>query len=1080
MGAGGGDSCEVESRQGLFLRGLLSYYGAMRFLLQLSSAVIFLSSPVFGEEKPGTVDFLEDVLPVLAGKCFPCHGPDKAKRKSGLRLDTAEGIFSTRKSGRRVGKPGDAGSSLLIERVETADPDELMPPADSELVLSPEEAGVLRSWVESGARWKEHWAYKAPERPALPEVKDPGWVRNPIDAFVLSRLEKANLAPAPAASSTTLLRRLWLDLTGVPPGPAELQRSLEDSNPGSWEKVVDRLLASPHFGERSAQDWLDAARYADTTGYAADKPREMWVYREWVIDAFNFDMPFDQFTVEQLAGDMLPGATTSQKIATGFHRNSMQAKGNNPRKEEFRVKGVVDRVNTTGRVWLGISLECAECHTHKYDPISQRDYYRVYALFNNIPHLGEGYGVHGPRLKVPPPRQQEELASLERRRSELLKWQALRAEQLAGGEFTPEEISRLLAGAPGALASWRLSGDLAPQRVKAGGLLPSGGVPEWVEGPPALGKGAARFNGKNSLLAENNPQFDLTGSFTISAWVRTKSAVADIVSKYDWLSGQRSFVFGIGGEGDKNGTPGHLFGWVSATAAAWNGAQIHSSFAVNDGQWHHLAFVFDAGKSMKLFIDGKQDLEAKLVGKAPGKVASSSRRIAIGAGYTKSEVPDEFFIKGDLADLRLYSRALADMDTVLSPSTGIRAAVEKNPSLRNEKERALVRDFALEADPGLQDAREELAGIDRRKKELSGRQVTVPVMVELKEPRKTHILIRGDFRDKGDEVEPGLPDLFSTDRAAEPRDRLGFARWLINGKNPLVARVTVNRIWQRYFGRGLVGTTGDFGLRGEVPSHPKLLDWLAEELVDSGWDLKVIHRLIVSSETYRQSSVATLEQRSADPFNRFLARAGRSRLPAEQIRDLSLAAGGLLDQRIGGASVFPVQPGNYWGEKGQEKDSGKWVTSRGRDLYRRGLYTYWKRMALYPSFWILDAPTRQVCTMSRAVTNTPVQALVTLNDPVFFEASRGFAVRVLKEAAPGVKERLRHAFLVALSRFPLEQEEAAFASLLSSLSKHYRADPAAAARVHPGAAGLAAGAELAAWTVLSSTLLNLDEAITRE
>ena len=1075
-----GDSCVVLRHQGLSRRGLLSYYGAMRLLLSMSLAVIFLSVPGFGKEKPGEVDFLEDVRPILAGKCFPCHGPDKAKRKSRLRLDTAAGVFSKRKSGHRVVVPGDPDASLLIERVEASDQDELMPPVDSELALSPVQVDILRRWVDSGAQWKEHWAYKVPVRPSLPRAEGSGWVRNPVDAFVLSRLEKENLAPAPAASSTTLLRRLWLDLTGTPPSPAELQRCLEDRSPDSWEKVVDRLLASPHFGERSAQDWLDAARYADTTGYAADKPREMWVYREWVINAFNFDMPFDQFTVEQLAGDLLPGATVSQKIATGFHRNSMQAKGNNPRKEEFRVKGVVDRVNTTGRVWLGVSLECAECHDHKYDPISQRDYYRVYALFNNIPHLGEGYGVHGPQLKVPPPRQQEELDSLERRRSQLVELQARRLEQLGSHEYTPGEITRLLAAAPGALAAWGLSGDLVPARAKAGELLPVGGAVDWVEGPPSLGKQAARFDGKSALLAENNPLLDLTGSFTISAWVRTKSAVADIVSKYDWLSGQRSFVFGIGGEGDKNGTPGHLFGWVSATAAAWNGAQVHSSFAVNDGRWHHVAFVFDAGKSMKLFIDGKQDLQAKLVGKAPGKVASSTRRLSIGAGYTKSEVPDEFFIKGDLAAVRLYASALENMDTVLSPATGILAAVKKKPALRNEKELALIRGFALQADTWLQDARAELAGIARRKKELSGKLVTAPVMVELKEPRKTHILIRGDFRARGDAVEPGLPDLFSRDRAAEPRDRLGFSRWLINGENPLVARVTVNRIWQRYFGRGLVGTTGDFGLRGEIPSHPQLLDWLAEELVDSGWDLKVIHRLVVTSATYRQSSAAAKEQRSADPFNRFLARAGRSRLPAEQIRDLSLAAGGLLDHRIGGASVFPLQPGNYWGEKGQEKDSGKWVTSRGRDLYRRGLYTYWKRMALYPSFWILDAPTRQVCTMSRAVTNTPIQALVTLNDPVFFEASRGLASRVLKEAAPGVKARLRHAFLIALSRPPLQQEEDAFTALLTSLSERYEASPEAAARVHPGAAGRPAGAELAAWTILSSTLLNLDEAITRE
>ena len=583
----------------------------MRWLFPLSLTFLFFSLPAFFEEKPGKVDFLEEVRPILAGSCFPCHGPDRAKRKAKLRLDTSAGIFSARKSGRRVVVAREAGSSLLIERIETSDQDERMPPGDSGLELSPEQAGILRRWVESGAEWKEHWAYSAPGRLSPPAVKNSGWVRNPVDAFVLARLEKENLEPSPAASSPTLLRRLWIDLTGLPPAPAELRRCLEDSGPGSWEKAVDSLLASPHFGERSAQDWLDVARYADTTGYAADKPREMWVYRQWVIDAFNTDMPFDQFTVEQLAGDMLPEATVAQKIASGFHRNSMQAKGNNPRKEEFRVKGVVDRVNTTGRVWLGTSLECAQCHDHKYDPISQRDYYRVYAFFNNIPHLGNAYGVHGPRMQVPLPERQAELVSLEQRRGQLKKNESLRIERLGGREFNPEELRAQVSGAAGALASWRLSGNLDSDRAKAGKLQIAGGGVRWVEGPPSLGARAIRLDGRISLQADKNPLFDITGSFTVSAWVRTEGAIADIVSKYDWLSGQRSFVFGIGGEGDKNGVPGHLFAWVSSKAEAWNGAQAHSSIAVNDGRWHHVAFVFDAGKALKLYIDGKLDSKAK-------------------------------------------------------------------------------------------------------------------------------------------------------------------------------------------------------------------------------------------------------------------------------------------------------------------------------------------------------------------------------------------------------------------------------------------------------------------------------------
>ncbi|MCS5628830.1 MAG: DUF1553 domain-containing protein [Planctomycetes bacterium] len=1052
----------------------------MRLSLLLSFIFAALSIPAVGGEGAGSADFLEDIRPILAGKCFPCHGPDKARRKGKLRLDTSAGIFSRGSSGSAVVAPGKAEESLLIEKIESTDEEEIMPPKDSGLELAPAEVSILRAWVNSGAEWKGHWAYRKPVRPSLPQVKDAAWIRNPVDAFVLARLERAKLRPAPAAGGTTLLRRLWIDLTGLPPEPDDVRRYLEDSGAEAWDKAVDRLLASPHFGERSAQSWLDAARYSDTTGYAADKPREMWVYRQWVIDALNADMPFDQFTIEQLAGDMLPGSTASQKVASGFHRNSMQALGNNPRKEEFRVKGVVDRVNTTGRVWLGTSLECAECHDHKYDPFSQRDYYRVFALFNNIPHYGEGYGVYGPRMKVPLPGQQASLDALSARETFLKELEARRLRELADVSYDPEKARELVSKAPGARAAWRLSGSLDATSRAGGRLQLYGGAPKWIQGPASLPGQAIELDGRSALQAGKDERLDLTGSFTIAAWVRTRSAVADIVSRYDWVAGQRSFVFGIGGEGDKNGSPGHLFAWVSASAAAWNGGQVHSSFPINDGQWHHVAAVFDAGKSFKLFIDGELDAKAKLVDKIPGEVAVSSRRLAIGAGYTNSEHPDEFFLKGSIADVRLYSRAFETMEGLLAPAARVLAALNKQAELRDEGERALVRDFSQSADRKLQEIRAELSAIPARVKKLKGTEVTAQVMVEGKERRKTHIHVRGDFRAKGSEVKPGIPELFRGNGTREPGDRLAFARWLVGAENPLVARVTVNRIWQRYFGYGLVRTTGDFGLRGDAPTHPELLDWLACEFVDSGWDLKRIHRLIVSSETYRQSSSCTPARRESDPFNSLLGRSARFRLQAEQIRDLSLSAAGLLGRRIGGASVFPVQPGDYWSEKGQEKDSGKWLTSKGRDLYRRGLYTYWKRMALYPSFWILDAPTRQVCTVSRGITNTPIQTLVTLNDPVFFEAARAFAIRILREVPGGVGKRVEEAFLIALSRLPSTAESEAFSSMLGDLARRYREDPQAAASVNPGTGKTPAGAELAAWTLLASTLLNLDEALTRE
>ena len=1052
----------------------------MRLFLLLSFIFAALSIPAVGGEGAGSTDFLEDIRPILAGKCFPCHGPDKAKRKGKLRLDTSAGIFSRGSSGSAVVAPGKAGESLLIKKIESTDEEEIMPPKDSGLELAPAEVSILRAWVNSGAEWKGHWAYRNPVRPSLPQVKDAAWIRNPVDAFVLARLERAKLRPAPAAGGTTLLRRLWIDLTGLPPEPDDVRRYLEDSGAEAWDKAVDRLLASPQFGERSAQNWLDAARYSDTTGYAADKPREMWVYRQWVIEALNADMPFDQFTIEQLAGDMLPGSTASQKVASGFHRNSMQALGNNPRKEEFRVKGVVDRVNTTGRVWLGTSLECAECHDHKYDPFSQSDYYRVFALFNNIPHYGEGYGVYGPRMKVPLPGQQASLDALSTRETFLKELEVRRLRELADVSYDPEKARELVSKAPGARAAWRLSGSLDATSRAGDRLQLHGGAPKWIQGPASLSGQAIELDGRSALQAGKDERLDLTGSFTIAAWVRTRSAVADIVSRYDWVAGQRSFVFGIGGEGDKNGSPGHLFAWVSASAAAWNGGQVHSSFPINDGQWHHVAAVFDAGKSFKLFIDGELDSKAKLVDKIPGEVAVSSRRLAIGAGYTNSEHPDEFFLKGSIADVRLYSRAFETMEGLLAPAARVLAALNKQGELRDEGERALVRDFSQSADRKLQEIRAELSAIPARVKKLKGTEVAAQVMIEGKERRKTHIHIRGNFRDKGSEVKPGIPELFRGSDDHQAGDRLAFARWLVGGENPLVARVTVNRIWQRYFGYGLVRTTGDFGLRGDAPTHPELLDWLACKFVDSGWDLKMIHRLIVSSETYRQSSSSTPARRESDPFNSLLGRSARFRLQAEQIRDLSLSAAGLLGRRIGGASVFPVQPGDYWSEKGQEKDSGKWLTSKGRDLYRRGLYTYWKRMALYPSFWILDAPTRQVCIVSRSITNTPIQTLVTLNDPVFFEAARAFAIRILREVPGGVGKRVEEAFLIALSRLPSTAESEAFSSMLGDLARRYREDPQAAASVNPGTGKTPAGAELAAWTLLASTLLNLDEALTRE
>ena len=788
-----------------------------------------------------------------------------------------------------------------------------------------------------------HWAFQPIRRPDVPAGTSP----HPIDRFVHARLKREGLAPSPEAGRWTLVRRIHLDLLGLPPSPGAVESFARDETPDAYERLVDRLLQSPHHAECMAQDWLDRARYADTTGHAADMPRTMWLYRDWVIKAYRDNMPFDRFTVEQLAGDMLPEATADQKIATGFNRNAIQALGNNPRKEEFRVKGIVDRLDTTGRVWMGLTVGCAECHDHPHDPVRQKEYYGLFAIFNNVPHYGEKFGVHGPRIKAVSP-----LAGIEKRVKDA------------------EWAKRLLR----------------------------------VTDPPPVGRWAMeRPSGKGAIEAPVDDRFDITGDLTITAWIETRSAVADIASKYDWQHGMRSYVFGIGGEADKKARSGALFAWVSAKAASFQGVELYGSIPVNDGRRHHVAFVFRAGKSAALYVDGRRDGGATSHGKVPARIAVSPRPLLIGAGYGKDPGARAHQFVGLLQDVRIYPRALA---------------------------------IFTEADEA-----------DRLR-----RPADAQVMDELEKSRETFVHVRGNPEVRGPRVAPGVPAFLPPIPDGGAVNRRSFAEWLVSESHPLTARVAVNRIWQHHFGIGLVETSGDFGTKGGLPSHPALLDWLAAEFVRSGWDVKAMRRLIVTSATYRQSSAAGAEAWRADPKNRRLARGPRHRLPAEQIRDLALSVSGLLDRRVGGPSVYPAQPPGVG--KFRDKTAGSWKTSAGGDRYRRSIYTFWQRMSHYPSLATLDAPSRERCVLRRSITNTPLQALVTLNDPVFVEAARGLARRVL-EAGPD--RRIDRAFMICLSRPPTNAERGRFEEFLRG-----RRD------------------ELTAWTMAGAVLLNLDETITLE
>ena len=907
-----------------------------------------------------------------------------------------------------------------------------------------------------------HWAYRPPNRPSVPSVRQHDWPRNPIDRFILSRLEAGQLAPSDRANRFTRLRRLTLDLSGLPPSPPEIQAFLSDRRPGAWQRSVARLLASPRYGERMAGPWLDAARYADTTGHAADKPRTMWLYRDWVIDAFNRNQPFDQFTIEQLAGDMLPDPTVDQLIATGFHRNSIQALGNNPRKEEFRIKGIVDRVETTGRVWLGLTVACAECHDHKYEEFSQAEYYRFFAIFNNVPHLGEKFDVHGPRIQVLPATTRATIAQLQR------ELDAIEATAKVTGPFPDRQIAadlRAWSLQPQALDKLqapslriRFAGSvraLSRDGRSTGVSTDSPRLPKtaFAADGPRRGIPAIRLGPGRSIVFEESQVPSFTGDLSIGLWVRTTQPVADLVSQYDWRSGRRAHVFGIGGESDKDSRPGRLFTWLSRTSNPFDGAVVYGSIPVNDGRWHHVAMSYTAGSSVELFVDGRRDTGATLTGRVPPRLANPTLPLVLGGGFNNSGRPNDFFVNGQMADVRLFDRPLDGIQLGGLPATTasqldmfVRSRTLKIPPPLRSLHARLVASFHGRSD--------RQRGLANQIKRLKRKLVTAQVMDELSPPRNTFVHVRGDFENPGEQVAPAIPALLShRDKPVSPATRLTLARTLVEGSHPLVARVAVNRLWQHHFGAGLVSTPDDFGSTGEPPSHPQLLDWLAVELVESGWNIRHIQQLILTSATYQQNSQIGPVSRSVDPQNRWLGRFPRRRLEAEQIRDLALAASGRLVERIGGPSVFPPQPASIG--QFRDKTAGTWTNSTGPDRYRRSLYTFWQRMSPYPSLVLFDAPSRERCTVARPTTNTPLQALVLLNDPHFVDLARGLGRRMLA-TGDNISERIHTGFLATVSRPPDAVELAAFRRFVGD------------------------GEDPDTWFGLAQVLLNLDETITRE
>jgi hypothetical protein len=1029
------------------------------------------------------ISFSRDILPILSNNCFACHGPDEQQRKTRFHFDTKEGAFAKR----GVIVPGSAAESLLIEHVTHADPEQRMPPPETGRTLTETQIGFLRRWIDEGASWDTHWAYAPAVRREPPAVGDGAWARNPIDRFIGARLDREGLQPSHEADRETLLRRVTYDLIGLPPTPADVDAFLADKSADAYERQVDRLLQSPHYGERMAMAWLDAARYADTHGYHIDSLRQMWPWRDWVIGAFNRNLPFDQFVVEQVAGDLIPGATRDQKVASGFNRNHMINFEGGAIADEYQVEYVVDRVEATSSAFMGLTMGCARCHSHKYDPITHKEFYQFFAFFNSVPERGlDGRtGNAAPILLLPSHTEQARLDELDAAiasREAVLDDANVDPVQREWEKTLAETVPAIEADA--LVAHYELDGSFSD----ISGKFQHG---RMVTGDPTFDPGrvgrAVSFDGDSEVSFGNVGAFDRGDPFSVAAWVRPRGNLPiHALQKIDDAQRRRGFEWHF-----NDITLVGIQRWAArltitmASDAPSAGIQIRTRERLRLGDWHHLAMTYDGSGNaagLQLYVNGapaatevlRDTLSGSIVSDAPLRLGSA----ALGQPFV-----------GQVDDLRLYRRALAPeqidrlaihypTQVVLSGLTGKRS---KDQSLD-------VRDYFLThaAPDALRTAYAELKALRKQHEDFQKGIPSAMVMAEMKTPRETFVLARGDYRYPTEKVQPGVPAMLPPLPKDAPRSRLTLAKWLVDPGHPLTARVAVNRFWQMYFGHGIVKTQEDFGVQGEPPVHPELLDWLATEFVRTGWDVRALQRLIVTSATYRQSSSVTPALRERDPENRLLARGPRFRLQGEMIRDTALAAAGLLNARIGGPSVLPYQPTGLWEEMafGEGYSAQSYEQSHGEDLYRRGMYTFWKRTVPPASLATFDAPDREKCTARRALTNTPLQALALMNDPTYVEAARALAQRVLLEGGKNEKARAAYAFRLATARKPTGKEVGVLRTLLKGRLTWFRKDRQAALKL------LGVGessrdrrldpAELAAWTTVASVLLNLDETITKQ
>ncbi len=1043
---------------------------------------------------PDVIDFNFHVRPILSDRCYKCHGPDENSRKGNLRLDVEQGAFALVDSSenRYAIVPGDLNHSHLIDRITNTSPDYMMPPPDSKLTLSDREVEILKRWIEQGAEWKPHWAFIPPQQPAVPELTNSDWAKNPIDQFVLQRQNQEGLKPNQEASKEKLIRRLSFDLRGIPPSISEIDEYLADDTPEAYEKLVDTFLSDPNYGERLALEWLDVARYADSHGYQDDLERTMWPWRDWVIQAFNRNLPYDQFVTWQLAGDLLPNADYEKVLATGFNRNHKITQEGGVVEEEYRVEYVLDRVNTFGTSFLGLTVSCAQCHDHKFDPISQKEYYRLFSFFNNIPERGRvdyGMKIADPSIPIPDStvnkytayvKQLTQEQKLRVEEYQQLEWKAWSGETLA---YDPDPSATIQA--PSGLIAYYPFDYLENSKAREEtGLAAPASTINGVVSRQGRFSGGLDFNGENYLELEALRGLDYTGSFSIGFWFYSveNGARGTILTPHSTRKGHRAaFELNASDDGLQFAINQH-----TAPGSRGGGIYVKTSHILPGNQWAHFVLTYDGSNrasGVKMFMNG-ESLELDIVKDQLTQNPAQTAPLMIGRRALKEGFrsnPQGLF-RARLDELMLFNQVLSAEEVKRLARFDPIHQLQQVPKPTEHQQKRLYHHYLHHQDPVYQQ-------LTRWQSEYKYREmktqhlVLKPTMVmqELDTLRPAFILDRGLYSAPTERVYPGTPEYVMPFPEDLPKNRLGLAQWLFDEDNPLTARVTVNRYWQMVFGRGIVGTPEDFGSQGDLPSHPELLDWLAVEF-STDWDLKQLLKLMVMSATYRQSVEVPSELLTKDPSNILLARGPQSRLPAELIRDHALTVSGLISKQVGGPSVMPYQPKGLWLQVASgNQELKEYIQGHGPELYRKSMYTFWKRSLPPPSMIIFDAATREQCSVERQSTSTPMQALVLLNDPQFVEASRLIAQRMLFEGGTTDQDRIQFAFRLATSRTPSEKELSLLKQLLQDQLEVFSQEPQRAQDLlligeYPTEGELDM-IQLAAYTVVANTIMNLSETI---